>query len=809
MTTYGVAALDLFRNGYEPIPVEGKAPVIPDWSKLTLDEAKVTNYGERFASHSVGIRHQGGLDFDIYDEALAAHMLEYVKSRLTGVVLVRYGQRPKFLIPCRLAEGVKNKCHSVGVYTGKEEGKTASKIEVSGRGSQFVAFGIHPGTGRPYEWEGGDLLGTPAADLPEVGPTLLSEIFAEFSRRSQETGHDVAIPMNQPEAGRPSVNGRALDPRQPGDDFIRQTNLLDLVLSYGWQDTGTESTRIQYDTGPDGEPQSFQIKQRYVIRPGKGDGGDLNYQHSGNVARVRGVESMYVYTTSIPELEANRSYNAFQFYTYMEHNGDFYAAARALRREGYGGTSPEDDFSDLATRDRLACYNERYVLIGSGKLVADMEYPDHEPMAFPDFEYLNGHERTGPALNAPTIAKVWSKNPEAKRAGKIIYYPKKVLLLPRTGELADNIGGVDFNIYRAPDWRRTEYRNLIEPAVKILELLFGDRESPEFRYMLGWLSHMLHRPWERPTVTPLLISVYHGTGRGFLEELIRTCMGPRNCSTTTIDDLVEGQYHNHIYGKIFCNIAEISSTAKGKFQINDKIRDILTNTRMTLNLKYGAKTECDIFARFLLSSNNRDCAVLPLEDRRIFVITCDQSPLPEAAYTEAYSLLEDPAWLDQWMSFTERFLHNYPWQHKGRAMMTDDKRALIDIGISDVERAFMDMLKDTDIPAVGTAIHIRTHLLHTLKGTRDEDNDADISESLEKQIASIIRKRTSPMIKRFRYEMFDGDNPRIRILRHPKKWRDVATREEIEHEMRKWGGLDFRQLALREKLGEDLFRMLM
>jgi putative DNA primase/helicase len=43
-----------------------------------------------------------------------------------------------------------------------------SRVEILCNGQQFVAYGIHPGTGKPYEWFGGDPLTVAVAALPEV-----------------------------------------------------------------------------------------------------------------------------------------------------------------------------------------------------------------------------------------------------------------------------------------------------------------------------------------------------------------------------------------------------------------------------------------------------------------------------------------------------------------------------------------------------------------------------------------------------------------------------------------------------------------
>ena len=54
-------------------------------------------------------------------------------------------------------------------------------IEVLGAGQQFVAFGVHPGTGHPYHWPLGETpLDVPFDDLPPVDATMLTAFLGEM-----------------------------------------------------------------------------------------------------------------------------------------------------------------------------------------------------------------------------------------------------------------------------------------------------------------------------------------------------------------------------------------------------------------------------------------------------------------------------------------------------------------------------------------------------------------------------------------------------------------------------------------------------
>jgi hypothetical protein len=67
------------------------------------------------------------------------------------------------------------------MVTGIPEGanEPVTLLEILGEGQQMAAYGIHPSTGKPYDWPnavmGDDLLGTPLTKLPAVTPEKLRE----------------------------------------------------------------------------------------------------------------------------------------------------------------------------------------------------------------------------------------------------------------------------------------------------------------------------------------------------------------------------------------------------------------------------------------------------------------------------------------------------------------------------------------------------------------------------------------------------------------------------------------------------------
>ena len=167
--TFAEAAARLLDNGYEPLPIQpGEKRVrLARWTRVAIDETRIEGWRRDYPNHGIGLRTGSlvGLDIDVLDADLAHQLHQLAIARL-GDTLVRVGQWPKRLLLYRTDDpGAKLKI---------------GNVETLGLGQQFVAFGVHEKTGRPYYWpEGETPLDVPLSDLPLVGRDALTAFMAE------------------------------------------------------------------------------------------------------------------------------------------------------------------------------------------------------------------------------------------------------------------------------------------------------------------------------------------------------------------------------------------------------------------------------------------------------------------------------------------------------------------------------------------------------------------------------------------------------------------------------------------------------
>jgi hypothetical protein len=166
MADYGERLVD---NGYSVIPIMpgskvpgqfrgGEWSPYPDWTRHCDRPTRPfeVDIWRRWPECGVGIACGAvvGIDIDILDGALAIQIAELATSMLGETPCVRIGRAPKRLLVYRAATPF--------------AGRKRHPLELLARGQQFVAYGVHPDTERPYEWPEESLVETPISRLPEV-----------------------------------------------------------------------------------------------------------------------------------------------------------------------------------------------------------------------------------------------------------------------------------------------------------------------------------------------------------------------------------------------------------------------------------------------------------------------------------------------------------------------------------------------------------------------------------------------------------------------------------------------------------------
>ena len=195
--------------------------------------------------------------------------------------------------------------------------------ETRGNGGYVIAAptpGSHHDTGRPWERLAGGPESVPTLTPRELGAVLA--LFRTFDAMPAKPVREPQAPL-QATGKAPSrvpnhVPGEAL---RPGDVFEERVTWADILGPHGWTVDHEEAGTT------------------YWTRPGKQSGISATTGHANDRNRL------FVFSSSVPELDQEVPYTKFAAYAALNHGGNHNAAARALAGEGY--VDPNRVINDL------------------------------------------------------------------------------------------------------------------------------------------------------------------------------------------------------------------------------------------------------------------------------------------------------------------------------------------------------------------------------------------------------------------------------------------------------------------------------
>lgn len=170
----------IIANGYAPVPIltRQKFPGRADWQQLARN-ATAESVARWPADHTgTGILCGPvlGVDFDVSDPDIVDELECVAIEALGNTPLRRVGNAPKIMLVYRSADPAQRWMKTPKLFLPNGD---PAHVEVRAAGQQFVAFGIHPDTGRPYSWGDATPADTPAASLPVIDESGLRAFLAE------------------------------------------------------------------------------------------------------------------------------------------------------------------------------------------------------------------------------------------------------------------------------------------------------------------------------------------------------------------------------------------------------------------------------------------------------------------------------------------------------------------------------------------------------------------------------------------------------------------------------------------------------
>jgi hypothetical protein len=180
-----------------------------EWTKETIAPRTIRTW-DKWVDASIGIRtgEVVGVDIDVTDGALS-EAIGQAALDILGPAPFRIGNHPKRLLPYQTATP-RSKIRND--FTHPDTGEVHA-VEILGTGQQFVADGIHPKTGKPYRWEGGDLIDVGLDGLTEITPDQVNEFLDAAQDLMVSNGYTVKTKHSNKTGKRKYIG----DPAMTGD----------------------------------------------------------------------------------------------------------------------------------------------------------------------------------------------------------------------------------------------------------------------------------------------------------------------------------------------------------------------------------------------------------------------------------------------------------------------------------------------------------------------------------------------------------------------------------------------------------------
>ena len=636
---YGSTLID---HGYKIIPIKRgcKAPLgVKGWTQINADLNQLGQWNAQgFEGVGVLCKESPAVDIDILDEEVSEQMRGWVQQRLPGAP-IRVGKWPKQLLAYRTDKPFKK----VRSATYEDLFGDHHAVEILGDGQQYVAYAEHPDTLSPYTWHG-DGNGSPPG-INEIERASLPLLTLEDARAVVQEFENLA------------------DAKVEKDGWVRvkegtngsQTETQEAVL-------GRDFTNLKPRLG-----MSYSDLQRALASIAK-----TEYWAYENWIKV----GMAVWH------ETGGSQDGLSLWiTWSERDPNFQSDRDCRSRWAGFRPSPTGRCTTMGTvlrwardermeDDPLGEFRGRFVYVADGDAVHDLEgYGHDKPLLLREFRNMTANIRMTiqeprPLADEPdrVVDKVvpvhsqWLISESRKTAQGFEYVPG--------GEtfLQDIQNRVYINTFHMPVFHDPCPDGNQECIDRMLGVFFRHMEfiipvEVEREWMYSWMAFNIQRPGIRCKVTPLLIATDHGTGRGWIVQLMALLLGTWNCKKTKMAILNgesgASQFQEFMDDSLLCSVEEIKD-GKTRYGVTESIRDYLTENTLEINVKYGTKNTKRVFTNFLWMSNHTDAIILKEDDRRINVFKTEGDAKGTDYYERLYRWLETEAYAEEYSERMDR-----------------------------------------------------------------------------------------------------------------------------------------------------------
>ena len=666
MSYFMNVAAQLIANGYYPLPVKrDKSIHIPNWQKLKLNDVEdidlliPTSYLKSHTGAGVLCNNTGliGIDIDVYDEGIAALMIQYMRDKFGDGLLFRYGGRPKVLIPMQYQGEQNNKRMSAAFMTGNNR----SRIEIL-RGGKFVAYNEYDNADGEYVWErytpsgtttrkNASLVDVKLEDLPIIDESGITALLNYYEKvcASRGLSDKTATKVDEFEDDDDGLAGdKSKVSMSIQEIFQLLKDLVSLDDSYvldndQWVRVGmalyhqTDGDKVGYDAWikwsklggtafNDKDHEKGEHKKRWdSFDPERNDNDVITmrsiiYEYN----QLRKNEEIKYHVSLVERLKSCKTYEEIS--EIVEEISE--KEMPQMRRE-------------MFVPEVKAAFNAINLSISSAAIRKEIQFKSHLYGVVPEWcknwVYVNDREsffniQTMEEMSPFTFDANFNKqaNVDSDKAVKAHRVALDVHNVPKVTDIRYNpIQGEIFtlenrtyaNYYRrdtlpdVPDQYTEQQKWGVEVFRKHIMEHLVDNEK-DARTFMDWLAFIVQNSGEMVGWACVLQGV-EGDGKSTIAYIMQYVLGKPNVRIIG-NEVVQGAFKSWVGGHVLCAIEEIDITGKEKYQILNNMKQYITNPEVDLHQKGKNATTVDNFSNYLFLTNNPFALPVTEKDRRYF-----------------------------------------------------------------------------------------------------------------------------------------------------------------------------------------------
>jgi Family of unknown function (DUF5906) len=176
----------------------------------------------------------------------------------------------------------------------------------------------------------------------------------------------------------------------------------------------------------------------------------------------------------------------------------------------------------------------------------------------------------------------------------------------------------------------TEWRFVV---FNFIRDIICSHDHAAFKYAIKWIAHLLQKPWEKPSVSLVLIGT-KGTGKSlFFKMLHRLIDGFRDFilfHKTVKESDFTGNFNDHLKNKIVLILDEASYIGAPK--ILATINDFISSEHQSIGTKFASTKMSIDYLRVVMGANPPWRIPLTWDERRHLVLTPSQENMGDQGY---------------------------------------------------------------------------------------------------------------------------------------------------------------------------------